>query len=132
MMTAESISPAVSPETAVYWAAAQEGRLLLKHCLSCKKPHFYPRNHCPHCFSPDTDWVQSDGNGTIYSFTVMRRANPQYAVAYVTLDEGVTMFSNIVGCDVDGLSIGQRVRVEFQSCGERRIPVFTLHNSGVE
>ena len=41
------------------------------------------------------------GRGTIYSYSVMRRVPVPYAIAYVTLDEGVTMMTNIVDCDLD-------------------------------
>ena len=47
-------------------------------------------------------------------YTVARRANPVTAVAYVTLDEGVTMFTNLVDCDFDALKIGQPVKVAFR------------------
>ena len=47
--------------------------------------------------------------------TVTRRAGPiPYALAYVALDEGVTMLTNIVDCDLDSVHIGQRVRVCFK------------------
>ena len=54
--------------------------------------------------------VEAKGTGTIYSFSVMRTKEP-YAVAYVELDEGVRVFTNIVDCDLDTLKIGQKVKV---------------------
>jgi uncharacterized protein len=57
---------------------------------------------------------------------VMRRASPPYALAFVTLAEGPTMMTNIVDCDLDGLRIGQKVRVTFQQTDTGyRAPVFT-------
>ena len=50
-------------------------------------------------------------DGTIYSWSVERRANPPYAIAFVTLAEGPTMLSTIVDCDLDAIRIGQAVRV---------------------
>ncbi len=51
-----------------------------------------------------------------------------YAVAYVDLDEGFRMLTNVVGVDdpTADVRIGQRVRVEFepQESGEYPIPVF--------
>jgi uncharacterized OB-fold protein len=56
---------------------------------------------------------------------VMRRAPVPYAIAYVTLDEGVTMMTNIVECDFDALRIGQPVTVVFQpSDGGPPVPMF--------
>jgi uncharacterized OB-fold protein len=106
-------SPQVSPETKRFWEAASAGKLLIKDCEDCKRVHFYPRTICPHCFSERTRWQESAGLGNIYSFTVMRREKEPYALAYVTLDEGVTLMTNIVGCEPDAISIGQRVRVRF-------------------
>ena len=59
-------------------------------------------------------------------FTLMRRAEVPYAIAYVTLEEGVTMMTNIVDCDLDGIRIGQRVRVVFKPTeGGPPVPAFT-------
>ncbi len=66
------------------------------------------------------------GRGTIYSYSVMRRAPVPYAIAYVTLEEGVTMMTNIVDCDFDALRIGQPVRVVFKPTdGGPPVPMFT-------
>ena len=49
-------APRVLPEAAPYWAAADEGRLLLKTCDGCGQPHHDPRDVCPHCLSTNTRW----------------------------------------------------------------------------
>ncbi|TDN57947.1 acyl-CoA-associated DUF35 OB-fold domain-containing protein [Paraburkholderia sp. BL10I2N1] len=49
-----------------------------------------------------------------------------YALAYVTLDEGVTMLTNLVDCDPAALEIGQRVKLVFKpSEGGYPVPMFT-------
>ena len=117
--------PDINLETEAYWAAANDGKLLLKSCASCGKTHFYPRAICPHCFSPETDWFEAAGTGRIYSFSIMRRTQTPYVIAYVTLDEGVTMMSNLVDCDFETLAIGQKVELTFRkSEGGQAIPVF--------
>jgi len=66
------------------------------------------------------------GHGNIYSFSVMRRALEPYAIAYVTLQEGVTLLTNIVDCDFDALRIGQAVKLAFKlSEGGFPVPMFT-------
>jgi hypothetical protein len=74
----------------------------------------------------ETEWRGSSGRGTIYSVSVTRRAGPEpYAIAYVTLDEGVTMLTNIVDADLDKLRIGDRVEVTFKPAeGGARVPMF--------
>ncbi|MGE0100222.1 MAG: Zn-ribbon domain-containing OB-fold protein [Hydrogenophaga sp.] len=112
--------------TGPYWDAAKTGVLKIKRCTACGKVHFYPRALCPFCLS-DTEWIDASGLGTIYSVTVTRRAGPiPYALAYVQLDEGVSMLTNIVDCDLDSLRIGDRVKVCFKAAdGENRVPMFT-------
>jgi len=120
-------APTVNPEGQAYWDAANQGKLLVKHCSACNEYHHYPRALCPHCFSDKTEWRAAKGTGTIYSYSVMRRAMPPYAMAYVTLDEGVSMMTNLVDCDFDALKIGQRVKVVFKpSEGGPAVPMFTL------
>ncbi len=115
-----------NPETVLFWQAAAERRLLVKRCLRCEKTHFYPRNICPHCFSQDTEWLESSGQGTIYSFTVMRKAETPFALVYVRLEEGVTLLSHLVDCDLDAIAIGQSVRVDYREKDDRMLVVFKL------
>ena len=120
-------APEPNPETKPFWDAAAEGKLLIKRCRACGEAHYYPRALCPHCFSAETAWQEAKGEGTIYSYSVVRRGAPvPYAIAYVTLAEGVTMMSNIVDCDLDAVRIGQKVRVVFKpSEGGPPVPMFT-------
>jgi uncharacterized protein len=107
-------APLTNPETEPFWAAAREGKFLIRACTDCGKAHWYPRAICPHCFSNRTEWREGSGRGTIYSVSVMKRAPEVYAVAYVTLEEGPTMMTNIVECDFDALAIGQAVTVTWR------------------
>ena len=128
MATAERKIPAPqpNPETKAFWDGAAQGKLLLKKCQACGQVHYYPRAICPFCGSDRTEWQQASGRGSIYSWSVMRRADVPYAIAYVTLEEGVTMMTNIVDCDLDGIRIGQRVRVVFKPTeGGPPVPAFT-------
>ena len=106
--------PVVNEETEPFWNAVAEQRLLVKRCKDCGEPHYYPRTLCPFCHSTNTEWEESAGRGVLYSFSVMRRAQTPFALAYVTLDEGPTMMTNIVDCDFDALACGQRMEVAFR------------------
>jgi uncharacterized protein len=120
-------APIANVEIQAYFDAAAAGKLLVKHCEECSQDHFYPRAICPHCFSSKTTWRESSGAGVIYSFSVMRRVPQPYAIAYVTLDEGITMMSSIVDCDLDTLAIGQRVKAVFRPTdGAVTVPAFVL------
>ena len=120
-------APPTNPEVQPFFDAAAEGRLLIKRCTSCAEPHHYPRTICPFCFKDTTQWQEASGRGTIYSYSVMRRVPVPFALAYVTLEEGVTMMTNIVDCDLDAIRIGQRVKVVFKPTdGGPPVPMFTL------
>lgn len=110
------ISPPVAyPDTERFWQAAAEGVLLLKRCAECDALHYFPRSICPFCGGDRTEWLQASGRGTVYSVSVTRRGpGTPYAIAYVTLEEGVTLMTNIVDCDLDAIRIGDAVEVVFK------------------
>jgi uncharacterized protein len=119
-------APLVDAATEPFWLAAKHGVLKIRRCSACREAHWYPRPVCPFC-GGDTEWEDAAGTGEIYSVSVTRRAGPvPWAIAYVRLDEGVTMLTNIVDCDLDSLKIGQRVKLCFKPAADGwRIPMFT-------
>ncbi len=119
-------APIMTPEAKPYWDAAAEGKLVVKRCAACGQAHHYPRSICPVCGSDRTEWMDASGRGTIYTYSVMRRVPVPYAIAYVTLEEGPTMMTNIVGTDLDAIRIGQKVKVVFTPTdGGPPVPMFS-------
>jgi uncharacterized OB-fold protein len=124
--------PVLSPETEAFWAASAEGRFLVKHCRSCGKAHWYPRSMCPFCASFDTEWRPGSGRGTVYTFSVMRRAGDPFVIAYVELAEGPRMMTHIVECDPQTIRIGDAVTIVFRrSEGDYAVPCFKPSSPGV-
>jgi uncharacterized OB-fold protein len=120
------IDTSPTPETETFWKAAAEGTFLIKRCRSCGKAHWYPRTVCPFCVSSETEWITGSGRGSLYSFSYMRKAAPPFVMAYVTLEEGPTMMTNIVDCDPQDLRIGQAVKLVFKpSEGGFAVPCFS-------
>ena len=118
-------SPPVNPENKAFYDATREGRFMLGRCKACKEWHYYPRAVCPFC-SGSTELAAAKGSGKIYSYSVMRRVAEPYAIAYVTLEEGVTVLTNLVDCDLDNIRIDAPVRVVFKPAeGGEMIPMFT-------
>ena len=124
-------TPSVNTDTKEFWAATLEGRLLIRRCNACGEAIWYPRPICPFCHSQDTVWEESAGRGRIYSFTVVRRPGGAYAgadpyvLAYVELDEGPRMMTNIVDCDQSLLAVDQPVEVVFHKTDqEMALPRF--------
>ena len=105
-------TPDTNPETRPFFDGCAKGKLVLSRCKDTGKYIWYPRGISPFTFGP-VEWVEVSGKGKIYTFSVMERANPPYAIAYVELDEGPKMMTNIVDCDFKSLKIGQPVQVKF-------------------
>ncbi len=117
--------PTPNAETQRFWDATAEGRIELPRCDACGLVIWYPRAHCPDCQGSDLTWETMAGTGTVYSFSVLRsgagrrwREHLPYVIAYVRLDEGPTMLTNIVGCDPGDVAIDMPVRAVFDDTGE--------------
>ena len=114
----------VSSETRPFWDATATGQLVLPHCTECGATIWYPKSFCPLCASSSVDWVPASGRGTVYSFSITRKGagvwgeHSPYVVAYVELDEGPRVLTNIVGCNVDDVRIGMAVSVVFDPTPE--------------
>jgi uncharacterized OB-fold protein len=116
--------PVVVPETKPFWDATAEGKLVLPRCNACGVVIWYPRTTCPQCMSTDVSWFEASGRGTVYSFSIVRRQGGPwrdvvpYVLAYVELDEGPRLLTNIVDVDPGEVSIGQAMQAVFHDTGE--------------
>lgn len=125
--------PNITPDTERFWKAATDGELLLGNCNSCGKTHYYPRMHCPACFSDDVTWEAAEGTGTVYSYSFSQQVAgwPEdelpHVVAYVELPEGTMILTHLVDCAPDEVNIGTPVEVRFRETENEdiAIPVFT-------
>lgn len=113
IMTRTGPAPSVTPETEQFWNSAREGQLVIGHCNSCDQTHYYPRSICPFCQS-DAELVKASGKGEIYSYSLMVKAEQPYAIAYVKLDEGPVIMTNIIETSQADIQIGARVVLSFQ------------------
>ena len=128
-MTSSTSAPLPAPvpqpnlETQAFWDATAEGRFLLKRC---ENGHviWYPRFLCPECRSTETEWFEASGKGTVYTYTVVRKGQGPYAdaapyvAAYVELEEGPRVLTNLVEVEVDQVEIGMPVEVVWHDTGE--------------
>ena len=132
-MTTRPLPNIEEPDTGKFWRATKEQTLTYQKCRSCGALIWYPRMHCTQCLSSDLETLTASGLGTIYSFSVVRQSyHPffrnlvPYAVAYVDLDEGIRMLTNVTGVDdpVNELKIGQAVKLVWEEHEELSIPLF--------
>ncbi len=124
--------PGVDWETRAYWEGCGRHELILQRCRSCGTLQHRPRALCVSCLSDEIEHFPASGRGTVYSFTVthqnqapgFREALP-YVLAYVELEEGVRLLTNIVGCSPENVRIGLPVEVEYaQLEGDIAVPRF--------
>ncbi len=128
-------APRPDPESAAFWAATLDGQLVVQRCTSCGHHQLYARAHCLVCRSW-VEWVTASGQGTIYSYTVIRQNFSRafrdllpYVVALVDLAEGPRLMTNIVGCAPEEVHIGAAVHVRFEPVSdEAALPMFALRD----
>ena len=139
-MTQQALRPQPrfpEPDTEPFWEATKRRELTYQTC-DCDgevEVVFYPRAHCLGCPDSAPKWNVSKGEGVVYTFSVvMQNYHPAfkdlgpYAVAYVDLDEGFRMMTNIVGVEnpIEDVKCGMRVKLTWidQGEGEIALPVF--------
>ncbi|MFI5611859.1 Zn-ribbon domain-containing OB-fold protein [Amycolatopsis sp. NPDC051903] len=111
-------TPTPRGEERVYFDAAAERRLTYQTCDTCGSAVFYLRAVCPHCGGESLRLRDSAGHGTVYSYTVQRRASHPYfadrtpmTLALVDLDEGFRLLADVTGEAT--LEVGTPVEVVF-------------------
>ena len=99
-----------------FFDRAREGTLTALRCGKCGELAIPPKEFCPACQQRAWQPVTLAGDGTIASYTVIRVAprhhvsEVPYAIAVVTLREGVSLMGRIVDIPLDTLAIGLPVR----------------------
>ena len=130
--------PIAGPDdiTEVWWDATKEDKLFIQRCRSCNHYQHYPRAVCTKCASTSLGFVESEGRGEVYSFTLVHRApgpgfDPPYVVALVRLAEGPVVLSNIVGCEPDEVRCAMPVTVTWEPLPDgRKLPMFQPAEGG--
>lgn len=116
-------APTVTSANASFWAATAEGRFQLQRCTNCTAVVWFPRAQCPTCWTESLEVFDASGDGTIYSFTIIRKGSNLYkdaapfVLAYVELAEGPRIMTNIVDCELKSVHVGMKVRMVFHDTG---------------
>ncbi len=120
-------TPLVSEETRGYWEGCGRGEIVLQRCRACGVVQHRPRAVCASCLGGQIEHFVASGRGHVYTYTVthqnqvpgFREACP-YVLAYVELEEGPRLLTNVVGCEVDQVRIGLPVEVDFAAVEDSR------------
>jgi uncharacterized OB-fold protein len=90
-------------------------------CRACGSLALGESKYCINCTSKDVEEYVFSKYGKIYSYTVIRHAPPPpypqesfkpFPVAWVELEDGLFIVSEITGCGLDELDFGMRVELE--------------------
>ncbi len=120
------LMPRPNHEDREFWAGAGRGELRIQHCTTCGLHQHYPRMLCSHCGKQTLEWVTASGDGTVYSFTVIRQngvppfnERVPFVVATVDLDEdGARLIAPMPNLDPADARVGMRVRATFRPANE--------------
>lgn len=124
--------PYPNPEDSPFWEATLRDELVLPRCRACSTVIWYPRSFCSACGTTDIEWFKASGRGTVYACTSVHRAQgpwraaAPYVIAYVELEEGPRILTNVIGVDPASVEVGQAVRAVFVPAGAQKIVRFTV------
>lgn len=127
--------PAGDADSKPFWASCARHAMELQQCEQCGSFRYPPRSVCPHCLGNRASWIPVRGTGSVYvQLGVYPRAkeprSEPFSLTIVELDEGVRMWTNVVGRVPDDVRIGDRVRITYQDAPGGAIPRFEVEPSG--
>jgi uncharacterized OB-fold protein len=126
----QALAPEQDADSAPFWAALAEGRLLVVRCSTCRTCSFPPMPGCPRCGSDAVAHIQVSGEGRVYSWVTIHVAlhpafadEVPYTIVAVELAEGARMLGRLLG---DGTEMRADLPVEFAPyrAGEHVLPGF--------
>jgi uncharacterized OB-fold protein len=124
--TPKWLIPHPNPVDREFWEGARRGELRIQRCATCGRHQHYARALCSHCGADTLEWVTASGDGTIYSYTVVRQQGVPpfnervpFVVACVDLDEdGARVIAAMPNLDPEDAHVGMRVRATFRPADE--------------
>jgi uncharacterized OB-fold protein len=123
--------PRLDSSNRFFWTGGSVGELRIMRCQDCSTFIHPPRPVCRNCLSENLAPEVVRGTGVVDTYTVNHQKwfpglDVPYVIARVALDgaPGVILTTNIIGCPVDSVHIGDRVRVKFEQHGDVYLPLF--------
>lgn len=130
-MAATRPLPRLDPDNRFFWTSGARGELQFMRCRDCATFIHPPRPICRKCLSENVAPETVPGTGVIDTFTINYQPwhpglEVPYIIARVAIDGAPEVFltTNIVGCPVNAVDIGDPVRVTFEQHGEVYLPLF--------
>lgn len=114
-----------------FWTGGEQGELRILNCGDCGSFTHPPRPVCRHCLSENVGPKVVAGTGVVDTFTINHQKwHPKmevpFVIARIALDDapGVYLTTNIVGCEVNEVDIGDKVTVKFEQQDDIYVPLF--------
>ncbi len=122
--------PLPTRNSAFFWEGVARHELLGQACRACGRFRHPPRPMCPSCHSLEWDARPLSGRGRLHAW--IRPVHPPLPMfdeppicVLVDLDEGIRLFSNLVGCEPSQIETGMPLEVGFEPTeGGGTVPVF--------
>jgi hypothetical protein len=117
--------PVADDESREFFDGAKQGKLVIQRCTKCATWRLPGRERCHRCWSTDVEWAQASGRGKLYSFGIMHQQyHPAFAevipynFAFVELEEGPRLLTNIVDCANEELRVDMPVEAAFDDVSD--------------
>lgn len=104
------------------------GKITVQSCNSCNTVQHPPEDICHSCQGTKFDWIACQGEGIIYSHTVVEHPIPNtlqdrvpYTIVLVSLSDHpqIRVLGNLMNIDPKDVTIGQRVRAVFETIEDK-------------
>jgi uncharacterized protein len=119
-MSGQKPMPEPIETTAEFWAGLRNHKVRLQYSPSSDAYVFYPRVLAPRTLADDLEWREVSGEGTVYTFTLARRAvapawddEVLHIPAVVEFDQGPRISTELVNVEPTAVRIGMRVKPFF-------------------
>jgi len=120
--------------TKPFWEAAAEHRLVVPRCTECATFRLPPSAFCWRCQAQAVEWVEHDGAGTVYSFTIIHHPlmpelsdSVPYVPAVVELPDtnGCRLVGALHEVSLDTVKVGLPVELVWRDVREgETVPTF--------
>jgi uncharacterized OB-fold protein len=125
--------PEITASSKPFWDGTKKHKLMVYQCQNCGARYF-PATDCMICDNPKMEWSEVSGHGKVYSFIIYYtnyhtkwKKHVPYNVAWIKLDEGPIIMSNIVNCQNKDIYIDMPVEVVFDDVtSEITLPKFII------
>ncbi|WP_087974606.1 Zn-ribbon domain-containing OB-fold protein [Oceanobacillus rekensis] len=128
--------PTITSVTKPFWEGVASGEFLIQKCGECDKNVFYPRTHCPHCWSNRLEWTPASGKARLKTYSVVHHPGhpgwqdvAPYPLGIIELEEGPSMLTQLLVDSPEDLKMGDALHVKFVEVNEIWRPFFERDSS---